>query len=44
MDVGEVECSTTKDVETMGRAIREELEVMETAADLQEGVYGQWTY
>jgi hypothetical protein len=38
MDVGEVECSTAK-VETIGRAVWEELEVKETAAELQEGVY-----
>jgi hypothetical protein len=40
VDVEVVEWSTTKEIETMGRAIREELEVKETAAKLQEGVYG----
>jgi hypothetical protein len=34
MDVGEVECSTTKEIETMGRAIGEELEVKETVVEL----------
>ncbi len=40
MDVGEVECSTAKEVETMGRASGGELEVKETAKELQEGVFG----
>jgi hypothetical protein len=40
MDVEEVEWSTTKEIETMGRAIREKLEVKETAVELHEGVYG----
>ncbi len=40
MNVGEVECSPAKEVETMGRAIGEELEVKETAGELQDGVCG----
>ncbi len=40
MDVGEVECSTAKEVDTMCRASGGELEVKETVVELQEGVYG----
>jgi hypothetical protein len=40
MDVGEVECSTAEEAEAMGGASGEELEVKETATELQEGVYG----
>jgi hypothetical protein len=40
MDVGEVECSTAEEVEAMGRASGEELEVKETTTEWQEGVHG----
>jgi hypothetical protein len=38
MNVGDVECSTAEEGEAMGRVSGGELEVKETATELQEGV------
>jgi hypothetical protein len=44
MGVGEVDCSTAKEEEAMGRTSGGELEVKETVMELQEGVYGATAY